>query len=171
VTSCPTCGYVYEDVAPGEVAGRLRAASTEAGRVLKGADETAGRTRPEPEVWSALQYGCHLRDVLLVQRDRVVLAVVEDEPGFARMHREERVALCGYDAEPPGTVAAELAMAGELCALTFERLGPGDWGRRFVYNWPEAAVHDLTWLGRHALHEAVHHLLDMRQVLERVTEK
>lgn len=171
MTSCAACGYVYEDVPAAEIAGRLRAVSGEAGQVLIGADAARSRVRPEADVWSALEYGCHLRDVLLVQRDRVVLAVVEDEPAFARMHREERVGLCGYDAEPAEAVAAELAMAGRLCALAFERLEGGDWGRRFVYNWPEAAVHDVTWLGRHALHEAVHHLLDMRQVLNRVMGK
>jgi hypothetical protein len=32
------------------------------------------RTRPQPHVWSPLEYGCHVRDMLLVQRERVLTA-------------------------------------------------------------------------------------------------
>jgi hypothetical protein len=44
--------------------------------------------RPEPEVWSALEYACHVRDMLLVQRDRAVLVQVEDRQSVACMHRD-----------------------------------------------------------------------------------
>jgi hypothetical protein len=40
------------------------------------------RTRPEEGVWSALEYACHVRDVFLVQRDRLYTALVEDTPTF-----------------------------------------------------------------------------------------
>lgn len=121
--------------------------------------------RPDPATWSALEYACHTRDVLLVQRDRAVLAQVEECPNFARMHRDERVSLCGYDQHPIEAVLAHVAVAAELCATVFGNLSARAWARRMVYNWPESAERDLLWLGRHTVHEGEHHLKDMRACL------
>jgi hypothetical protein len=119
-------------------------------------------------VWSALEYVCHVRDVLLVQRDRAVLARVEERPSFARMYRDERVLICRYADQDPGDVLTQLAMAAEMCALVFDGLDDRNWSRRLVYNWPERAEFDLAWLGRHTVHEVEHHLRDVGSVLKRV---
>ena len=37
-----------------------------------------------PDTWSALEYTCHLRDVMLVQRERVLRALVEECPHSCR---------------------------------------------------------------------------------------
>ncbi len=96
-------------------------------------------------MWSALEYTCHVRDVLLVQRDRTVLALVETNPGFARMHRDERVGLARYDAHPPPQVADQLGVAAELCATVFEGLTADQWARPLIYNYP--APSPGTWPG------------------------
>lgn len=145
-------------------------AEYDAGRAVEeAASPQELQTRPDPAVWSAIEYACHVRDVLLVQRDRAVLALVEESPSFARMYRDERVALCGYARQAMGDVLAHLAMAAELCAMVFEGLDEAGWSRPLVYNWPEAAELDLAWLGRHTLHEVEHHLQDITQVLSQVT--
>ena len=48
--------------------------------------------RPSPEQRSPIEYACHVRDVALMQRNRVYVALVEDEPSFKPMYRDERVA-------------------------------------------------------------------------------
>ena len=116
-------------------------------------------------MWSALEYACHVRDVLLVQRERLIVAQVEDVPAVARMHRDERVTLARYDAHPVPVVLDQLGMAAELCAVTFEALDAAGRARRLVYPWPEATERDLGWVGRHAVHEGEHHLMDVRRVL------
>lgn len=120
MTRCDQCGFVYEEVAPGEVSNRLRAMWTRYRHALSGVASEVLAKRPEREVWSAMEYACHVRDVLLVQRDRTVLALVEDRPSFARMYRDERVALCRYGRHPMEQVLSQLAMASELCAVVFE---------------------------------------------------
>jgi hypothetical protein len=107
--------------------------------------------------------------VLLIQRDRAVLALVETNPGFARMHRDERVVLARYDAHPAAQVASQLGVAAELCATLFEGLTPGQWDRALIYNYPTPTARDVAWLARNALHEVVHHLGDIRSVIARVT--
>ena len=166
--ACLQCGFRYADVAVAEIAGRLRAAPARYRAALAEPSPEAAARRPDAGVWSALEYACHVRDVLLIQRDRAVLAQVEDRPSVARMHRDERVALCGYAAQPPGEVLAQLAMAAQLCALVFGGLDDDAWSRRLIYNWPAAAERDLAWLSRHTLHEVEHHLGDITSVLARV---
>src|SRR5262249_32516152 len=64
--ACRECGFSYA-VGRGEiipwVRADVRAFLEKFGRL----DATAVRTRPEPDVWSPLEYACHLRDVLRVQ--------------------------------------------------------------------------------------------------------
>jgi hypothetical protein len=166
--TCAECGFSYELVQPDAVPGRLRALRTGFSKELASADTVAASRRPEPAVWSALEYACHVRDVLLVQRERAIVAQVEDVPAVARMHRDERVSLARYDAHPVPVVLDQLGMAAELCAVVFEALDQAGWARRLVYPWPEATERDLAWVGRHTVHEGEHHLMDVRRVLAAV---
>lgn len=168
VQTCEHCGFSYADVAADEIAGRLRAGPDRYRAALAGASPEVIRRRPEPDVWSVLEYACHVRDVLLIQRDRAVLAQVEALPSVARMYRDERVFLCRYTDQALEVVLAQLDMAAELCALVFGRLDDSAWSRRLVYNWPAVAEQDLAWLGRHTVHEVEHHLHDVVAVLSRV---
>jgi len=165
---CEQCGFGYADVAVGEIAGRLTAAPERYRAALAGAAPEAARRRPQPEVWSALEYSCHVRDVLLIQRDRAVLAQAEELPSVSRMYRDERVALCGYSDQTLDEVLVQLDMAARLCALLFAHLDQNAWSRRLIYNWPAPADQDLAWLGRHTVHEVEHHLHDVLAVLSRV---
>ncbi|MHB1534808.1 MAG: DinB family protein [Acidimicrobiales bacterium] len=168
MTHCEGCGFVYEDLATTAVPERLRSFGSLFRRPVIDVDPATVSTPAEPNTWSALEYLCHFRDVLLVQRERVVLARVEQRPTFARMYREERVALCGYSAHPVTAVVDQLTMAAELCATAFAALDASAWDRRFLYNWPSTAEQDLAWLGRHTVHEGEHHLMDVVRVLEAV---
>ena len=166
--SCNECGFVYDELSPLELSGRLRSYPAQYRESMSGVSDVLARRRPEPAVWSALEYLCHVRDVLIVQRDRVVLARVEERPSFARMYRDERVELCRYASQDVGEVLDHLGMAAELCALVFDGLDENAWSRPLVYNWPEPTEGDVTWLGRHTVHEAEHHLRDVVEVLGRV---
>jgi hypothetical protein len=165
---CEQCGFVYDALPVVDVASRLRSSPDRFRKALAGADPAASRRRPQPGVWSAVEYACHVRDVLLVQRDRAVRVQVEDRPDLPRMHRDERVELCGYGAHELQAVLNQLSTAAELCALVFELVDPDRWTRPLLHNWPETAEHDLAWLGRHTVHEVEHHLGDIGDVLQRV---
>jgi DNA segregation ATPase FtsK/SpoIIIE, S-DNA-T family len=168
VTDCPECGYVYEDLAVDSIAGTIRSFGRRYREHLGEVVTATATTRPAPGVWSVLEYTSHVRDVLLVQRERVVLAQVEERPSFARMYRDERVGLCAYSELSITSVLDQLDVAATLCAIAFGAVGPRSWPRTFVYNWPSATEHDLTWLGRHTVHEGVHHLMDVGRVLASV---
>jgi S-DNA-T family DNA segregation ATPase FtsK/SpoIIIE len=173
---CEQCGFIYDEVALADIPVRLRASEAAYRAALlddgpgpSQRQEDSIRRRPQPDTWSALEYTCHVRDVLLVQRDRTVLALVETKPSFARMSRDERVALARYDAHPPRQVAVQLGVAVELCATVFEGLTPDQWNRPLIYNYPAPTSRDVAWLARNTVHEVEHHLGDIRSVIAAVT--
>jgi hypothetical protein len=169
VDGCQECGFFYEAFPVERIADTIRGCAVRYGREFAGSDDAHLRLRPAVEVWSALEYACHVRDVLLVQRDRAVVALVEDRPSFARMYREERVPLAHYDAHPPDLVVAQLSMAAELGAAVFDGLTAAQWMRPLIYNFPAPMDRDLAWLGRHTVHECEHHLRDVRAVILRTS--
>ncbi|HEX4777517.1 MAG TPA: DinB family protein [Acidimicrobiia bacterium] len=123
------------------------------------------RSRRDPQLWSPLEYGCHVRDVLLVQRERVLRARREDCPSFAPMGRDERVEHDGYATQDPHDVARQLTDAAALFTNVLDRLGPDDWERDVAYNYPRHMTRSLRWVAVHTAHELRHHLQDVRAQL------
>ena len=162
---CEECGFDYD----------LAQAPASGPAVIDGVAEVTGllgaagedlRARQQPSVWSSLEYGCHLRDVLLVQRERVLAARRMDRPTFDPMGRDERVEHDGYAEQKPADVARQLSDAAHLFANVLGRLGPEDWDRNVSYNYPKPLERSLRWVAVHTVHEVRHHLLDVRRQLE-----
>jgi DinB superfamily len=162
---CEQCGFDYEDQDPSAVPGALQAIARAFHTTLVATDPAVLRRRPGPDVWSGLEYACHVRDVFLVQRDRLYSALVEDTPNIGRMHRDERVVLARYNSQDPSAVAKELVMAADLAAAAFSDLDGEQRRRRLIYNWPTRQEKDVTWLIVHTLHEGRHHLGDCAAVV------
>lgn len=159
---CEECGYQYDEAAAGSAGGAVIGAAAEMMSLLApGGRDLA--VRPEPTTWSVLEYACHVRDVLLVQRERVLQALREEQPGFAPMGRDERVEHDGYAQQDPARVARQLDDAAVLFANVLSRMSPQDWERTAVYNYPQPTVRTLKWVAVHTEHEARHHLMDMRR--------
>src|SRR5215475_5465637 len=92
---CDSCSFVYADVDAPAIPLQLAAFGTRYTALLLPPGQSATwfdilRTRSAEGVWSALEYACHVRDVFLVQRDRLYTALVEDTPTFTPMYRDER---------------------------------------------------------------------------------
>jgi S-DNA-T family DNA segregation ATPase FtsK/SpoIIIE len=164
--TCAECGYSYAALPRPEIAPELRGCALRYAELLDSVDEGRLREHRRPGVWSALEYTCHVRDVHRVQRARVLQALAEDEPDFASMRREERVLEGRYNSQDPAVAAAELAAAADALARTLEELDDPGWRRTGVYHWPTTAVRTVDWIGRHTVHESVHHLHDIGRLLE-----
>ncbi len=165
---CAECGFVYASVSELEIPNALHAFGTMYRAHLEGKPAVL-RTRPSPEHWSVLEYACHVRDVLVVQRDRLGLALIEDAPSFVPMGRDERVLRDRYNDQVPAVVVDQLEAAADALAADFARLRRDQWTRTGIYNWPTPGPRSMTWLGQHTIHEQRHHLGDIDAVLARVT--
>ena len=134
-------------------------------RGLKGEDlDALVRAHPLEDTWSALEYACHVRDVLQIQRERLRRALVEDGYSPVPMGRDERVVEYRYNEQDPIAVADELAAAAEALASDIEAFAPADFERTMIYNYPERVERPLTWVVQHTVHEGEHHLLDIGRV-------
>jgi len=159
---CSRCGFEYDLEAFHSAGSSIEEGAGHIARLLRNPDadpvprRTAGR-------WSPLEYGCHVRDVLLVQRERVLLARREVGPALAPMGRDDRVEHDGYSEQAPTDVARQLQDAARLFANVLSRLGSRDWERTVMYNYPEPAERSLRWVAVHTLHEVRHHLRDMEE--------
>lgn len=159
---CEECGFAYALAQAGAVPDDIAKRVAEVAAILCG-DDADLRARRAPNVWSPLEYGCHLRDMLLVQRERVLAARRTDRPDCAPMGRDERAEHDGYAEQEPRDVARQLTDAAQLFGNALARLGVDDWDRTVVYHYPETCERSLRWVALHTLHEAQHHLLDMRR--------
>jgi len=169
---CEVCRFVYGDHDVPEVATELGTlGSRYADRLRAGVDDAQWdrvlRARPEPGVWSGLEYACHVRDVLLAQRERVFLTLVEDCPSFAPIYPDQRVDLAGYESDDRTRVAVELEVASNLISRAFAGLDAAQWRRRCMYNYPAPSRRTVLWLAQHTLHEGEHHLLDICTVISK----
>jgi DNA segregation ATPase FtsK/SpoIIIE, S-DNA-T family len=162
---CPQCNFDYEIAEASAIPTALTTVGNEFQARLRRTADPQLRLRPREGVWSALEYACHVRDVLLIQRDRMYLALVEDSPSFPRMYRDERAVLARYNEGDQGVVADQLSVAAALAADAFAGLDSTQLRRRLVYNWPEPRELDLLRLGAHTVHEGRHHLDDFDAVV------
>ncbi|MHB8440195.1 MAG: DinB family protein [Acidimicrobiales bacterium] len=166
---CNECGFTYEDHLSNVVVDELSALGAAYRHRLAAEDGAQGREvlthHPAPEIWSVLEYACHVRDVLLAQRERLFLALVEDRPSFAPIYRDRRAVLARYNEEDPGCVANEIVIAAGLVARAFGGLDTDGWTRFCISNVPEPTARSVEWLAQHTLHEGVHHLFDIDRIL------
>jgi hypothetical protein len=158
--ACAECGYDYVALPRPALAPSLALGAAQHAARLTSADD-ALRHRPAPDVWSPLEYACHVRDVLGLQRERMLRAGSEDRPTFPPMDRERRAIEEDYNAQHPVRVADELRSAGAAIAALLDDLDDAGWARTGVYNFPATAVRDVDWIARHTLHEVTHHLMDV----------
>lgn len=167
VESCPVCGFVWDSIDPDEVTPRIRAAIGQMTTLLV-ADAARAGVRPDTDRWSVLEYGAHVRDVLLSARDRLILAAIEDNPSPYPIHRDERVRLGLYRRDTPEAVAGDLEVAARLFEVAFDTLRPAALERPIIYSRILGDQRTFAWTGAQGLHEVEHHLDDMRDNVARL---
>ena len=163
---CTECGFDYDDLPVDDVPAKLRSFAPEYRDRLVETEVERLRAHPVENVWSALEYACHVRDVFEVQRQRVDQILTEDCPTLTPMGRDERVRRDHYNEQDPPVVAGELIDAANELADAYARLTAEEWQRTAIYNYPTTQERSLVWIARNATHEARHHLLDIDRLLE-----
>jgi DinB superfamily len=153
---CPECGLDTSSFAREATPAMIRA-NAAAWREPLGAPDVV--RRPQPDKWSALEYGCHVRDVLKLYDYRLGLMLTEDDPLYPNWDQDETAVADRYDTQDPATVADELAAAAEAIAGRFDLVAAAQWdrpGRR-----GDGAVFTVESFARYFVHDPVHHLYDV----------
>jgi DinB family protein len=164
---CAECGFDPADLRPAQMVVAIRAFGRRyrapLTRALPGEDlDEIVRRSPEAGVWSALQYGQHVKDIFEVFDDRVRCALEQREPEERVIDWEARVAAAtpGLDRE---VVAEQLDDTADSLAVTLDELNADEWSLPgLTGKGHEVTVVDLATI---AVHEGSHHLLDVGRVL------
>lgn len=173
IPPCEECGFDYEALDPAEApaairsfAKRYRAPLT---RFLRGEDGDAlVRERPAPEVWSALEYAAHVRDVFANYDRWIAQCLAEDRPVLDGPGPDELAADGRYNEDDPVAVADALATNAERLAATVDRVPADGWDRVGLRRGEERSI-GLS--ARRAVHEGSHHLLDIGRGLRAVRDQ
>ena len=154
---CPECGVEAATIARDDVAPIIRRGAASWREVLQRDD--AGQ-RPRDDVWSPLEYACHIRDVLRLYDERLRLMVEQDDPLYANWDQDETAVAERYWEQDPSRVANELDAAAQQVADRFAALAPEQWertGRR-----SDGASFTVETFAQYFLHDLLHHLWDVR---------
>jgi hypothetical protein len=164
VQTCAECGFSWVMLSRAEMASRMSAAIESFVDVIAKADEIVDQ-RPSEDRWSILEYGGHLRDVILSIRERIVLASILDVPTGTPIYRDERVDIGFYTQDKASDVVVELQVATYLLLKTFASLPEHFEDRRLIYSAKTPLEITITGAMSNALHECEHHLGDATEDL------
>jgi hypothetical protein len=155
---CPECGFDAGSLARTQIPAETRAVASAFAAFLA-ADDV--RVRPDPEVWSTLEYGCHIRDVFRVMHGRLELMLATDGAAFENWDQDETAVADRYDTQDPATVAAEVLEWGAVVADGFAAVADDQWDRRGVRS--NGSTFTVETRGPYRVHDLVHHVGDIEQ--------
>ncbi len=153
---CPQCGFNTNGFPVETVPGMIRANAASWRNVLARSEV---RDRPDPAIWSPLEYGCHVRDVFRRFDHRLELMLTQDDPLFPNWDQDVTAVQDRYAEQDPAQVAAELRTAALAIAGRFGSVAGAQWqrpGRR-----SDGASFTVDTFARYFMHDPVHHLWDV----------
>lgn len=158
---CPECGFESGSIDPVEL-GRMIRANAGAWRTVLGRGDIV-RLRPPTDdergpVWSALEYGAHVRDVYRLFHDRLVATLSKDKPTFADWDQDRAAVEGRYHEEDPGKVAYTLAVEAGQVADLISRVNDDQWQRQGYRSDGDAFT--VESLAVYLYHDVSHHLHD-----------
>lgn len=154
---CEQCGLAAGEVAVADVPERAFVAGEEWVAILR--SSPAVGARPEPDVWSPLEYGAHVRDVYRLFDARIALMLVEDDPTFANWDQDETAITDRYAESDPEVVADELEEAALALVTRLRSLAPEQLERRGRRS--DGSEFTVGSLAQYFLHDVIHHLWDV----------
>jgi DinB superfamily len=160
---CGECGLDTQSFRREAVAGMIRANSAAWQEVLAGPGDV--RRRPSAGVWSALEYGCHVRDVLRLYHERLRLMLTLDEPLYPNWDQDATAVADRYGEQVPTVVAADLREAADVLAARFEGVSGDQWERQGRRS--DGARFTVESFARYFIHDPIHHLYDVTGVKTR----
>jgi hypothetical protein len=115
--------------------------------------------RPEPLVWSTLEYACHVRDVCAIFGVRATQMLQAHNPTFLNWDQDATAVEEEYWAQDPAQVARQYAEEATRTAAVFDTVGVDDWERPGTRS--NGSYFTVATLLVYFLHDIEHHLVDV----------
>ena len=155
---CGDCGFVAETFDPVD-APALIVANGARWRALLAHPSVA--VRPDEATWSALEYGCHVRDVFRLYLYRLGLMTNEDGPHFPNWDQDETAITDRYLEQDPQVVADEIDVAAGELAAALAKVKVNDYGRTGFRS--DGVAFTIDSFTRYLVHDPVHHVWDVER--------
>jgi DinB family protein len=155
---CPECGFDARRFPRDEVGAMVRDLVPRWERVLKGPDVGV---RPRPDVWSPLEYACHVRDVFALFDARLRLMLETDNPAYANWDQDVTAVEQRYADQDPKVVSIQLRDAAAAVADRFDSVAGDQWERTGLRS--DGARFTVESFARYFIHDPVHHLHDVEE--------
>jgi hypothetical protein len=160
---CPECGFDGRDMTVRDISRALRSLPPEVQRLVDGAEPAVLRRRPDPSVWSAVEYLGHLREVMAYHRFVIEQIQSRRETPLDAVDPDASVAAGGYaDADPSELLGQLSRRVGRISDL-LESIPPDRMDLAVVGS--DGAIVDVHLAAGNALHEGDHHLGDIRRLI------
>jgi phage baseplate assembly protein W len=163
--TCPECGFDVRAFPRESIGAMIRENADLWGELLTHPRVTS---RPYEDVWSALEYGCHVRDVFRLYDSRLEMMLEEDDPLYPNWDQNVAAVQQGYEEQEPRVVLAELRAAAAALSQRFDALVGKEWERRGTRS--DGARFTVESFGRYLIHDPVHHVNDVEQGFRRLEE-
>jgi hypothetical protein len=153
---CPECGLDVQGLALAAIPAMIRANAAQWHAILTGPGDHA--QRPAPAKWAALEYGCHVRDVLRLYDTRLALMLTVAGPHYPNWDQDSTAVEDRYADQDPVYVAAEIVSAADFLAARFAGVSGDQWQRTGFRS--DGAQFTIETFARYFMHDPVHHLYD-----------
>lgn len=154
--ACPECGFDATALDREDVGTRLLQAVGALRAVLDLPDVAQ---RPAPDIWSPLEYICHVRDVCVVFDERLRLMLTTEDPVFPNWDQDATAVEKDYPSEEPALVAHQLWEYALVLAARFNGVTGNEWDR--IGARTDGAHFTVASLGQYLVHDPVHHVFDV----------
>jgi hypothetical protein len=152
---CDECGF--RPFEPSETAQRI-SDGTERWRAILDRPDVAGR--PSEQVWSPLEYACHVRDMVRLLGERVKSMRDQEDPEFADWDGDAKAVELAYWAADPGTTWEDFERTTRRTVAVLDSVPSEDWDR--TGHRSDGVEFTIASLGQYIGHEMEHHLHDVR---------
>lgn len=153
---CADCGFVASTFDCADAPTVIIANANERRGLL---DHPKAGVRPNDDQWSALEYGCHVRDVFRIFLRRLELMLTEDGPQFENWDQDATASTDRYSTQDPRTVADEIESAASALAASLAAVAPGDLQRMGFRS--DGAALTIESFTRYLMHDPIHHVWDV----------
>ena len=166
---CDECGFHGGTLDPSATVARVRALPDRWSEVMS-QDEEQLRARPEPDTWCAVEYAQHVVSAIVGIEWAARLFAAGVSPDWDQLPEDSLPGVFEHDTHECGRfdiadTLESLGAAARSMAAFAESLTPDEQVATAVYF--EDQVINTTAVIRHALHDAEHHLLDVRRGVAR----
>ncbi len=158
---CPECGFDASTIERAELGPMIRSNAAD-WRSLLGRGDLVTERPPSDDgrvIWSALEYGAHVRDVYVTFGDRLTTMLAKKNPTFRDWDQNQAAIDGRYGDEDPSRVAYQLAAAAGKVADIVDRIRGDRWERTGSRS--DGRPFTVETLVVYLLHDVSHHVHDV----------